>query len=153
MIFGLWTIIVVLVKMAFAQTNPKVLVFSATNAYRHDSIPTAIAALEAAGDAHDIQFVDMEDSEVFDANRLSLFDAILFLMVTDTPDNPILNDVQQQAFQDYLNKGGNFVGIHAASDCLHNTTFYGAELGAYFLDHPALGPATFLNDIDPTQLA
>jgi hypothetical protein len=41
----------------------------------------------------------------------------------------VLDDVGKGAFQNYLNLGGNFVGIHAASDCLRNTTFYGKELG------------------------
>lgn len=33
------------------------------------------------------------------------------------------------AFQDYLNMGGNFVGIHSASDSLNTTTFFGQEIG------------------------
>lgn len=41
----------------------------------------------------------------------------------------VLDDSGKQAFQGYLDKGGNFVAVHAASDCLRNTTFYGRELG------------------------
>ena len=33
------------------------------------------------------------------------------------------------AFQRYLDSGGNFIGIHAAADCLVNTSFYGREVG------------------------
>ncbi|KAG8877339.1 hypothetical protein FRB97_003527 [Tulasnella sp. 331] len=145
--FVLWAIIVL--KTIVAQQDPKVLVFSATNAFRHDSIPTAVAALEKAGEAHDVEIVNSENAADFNDNSLSRYDLVLFLMVTDTVADPILNTVQQQAFQDYLNKGGNFVGVHASSDCLHNATFYGAELGAYFLSHRTIGPATFLNNIEP----
>lgn len=68
-------------------------------------------------------------------------------MVTDTsPANPIMNTDQQQAFQDYLNLGGNFIAVHAASDCLHDTTFYGQELGAYFLSHPTISTAVSVMD-------
>ena len=69
------------------------------------------------------------------------YDAVLFLMVTDISPNDILNTEQQQAFQDYLNSGGNFVAIHAASDCLHDVDFYGKEVGAYFLSHPNISQA------------
>jgi hypothetical protein len=41
----------------------------------------------------------------------------------------VLDEVGKVAFQKYLNSGGNFIGIHAASDCLRNTTFYGNETG------------------------
>jgi len=41
----------------------------------------------------------------------------------------VLDDSGKAAFQRYLDSGGNFVGIHSASDCLVNTTFYGDELG------------------------
>ncbi len=34
------------------------------------------------------------------------------------------------AFQRYLNAGGNFVGLHSASDTLRNSTAYVHELGA-----------------------
>lgn len=44
----------------------------------------------------------------------------------------VLDDSGKAAFQKYLNLGGNFIGIHAASDCLRNTTFYGKEVGASF---------------------
>ena len=33
------------------------------------------------------------------------------------------------ALQNYLNKGGNFVRIHSASDSLNTTTFFGQEVG------------------------
>jgi hypothetical protein len=47
----------------------------------------------------------------------------------------VLDEDGKTAFQKYLDLGGNFVGIHAASDCLRNTTFYGNETGADPLLH------------------
>jgi len=41
----------------------------------------------------------------------------------------VLDDAGKAAFQTYLNAGGNFIGVHSASDCLRNTTFYGREVG------------------------
>jgi hypothetical protein len=41
----------------------------------------------------------------------------------------VLDAEGKTGFQDYLNKGGNFVGIHSASDSLNTTKFFGQELG------------------------
>ena len=41
----------------------------------------------------------------------------------------VLDEAGKAAFQKYLDLGGNFVGIHSASDCLRNTTFFQKELG------------------------
>ncbi|KIO34295.1 hypothetical protein M407DRAFT_240629 [Tulasnella calospora MUT 4182] len=134
-----------------AAQPAKVLIFSATNGYRHESIPDAISALTTAGPSHNIEFDQTEDSTAFTDANLTTYDAILFLMVTDVSPNDIINLEQQTAFQNYLNSGGNFVGIHSASDCLHDAVFYQREIGAYFWDHPTLGEATFLNNVDPTH--
>lgn len=50
----------------------------------------------------------------------------------------VLTQAGKDAFQDYLNKGGNFIGIHSATDCLNTTAFYEKEIGAYFDYHPVL---------------
>ena len=41
----------------------------------------------------------------------------------------VLDDAGKTAFQNYLNKGGNFIGVHSASDTLRTTQFYMQELG------------------------
>lgn len=41
----------------------------------------------------------------------------------------VLDENGKAALQKYLDLGGNFVGIHSASDALRNTTFYGNEVG------------------------
>jgi hypothetical protein len=41
----------------------------------------------------------------------------------------VLDEAGKTAFQKYLDLGGNFIGIHSASDCLRNKTFYGNETG------------------------
>ena len=42
----------------------------------------------------------------------------------------VLDENGEAALQNYVNSGGNFVGIHAASDCQRNSSFFGKELGA-----------------------
>ena len=43
----------------------------------------------------------------------------------------VLDAEGKSALQDYLNNGGNFVGIHSASDSLNTTAFFGREIGQW----------------------
>ncbi|KAI0350012.1 class I glutamine amidotransferase-like protein [Trametes cingulata] len=119
----------------------RVLIYSATRDFRHDSIPTAVDALVAQGPAANITFDHTEDQTWFTDDRLQQYDALLFLSNT----GEVLDDAGKAAFQKYLNLGGNFVGIHSASDCLRNTTFFQKELGAAFDYHPELQNAASTN--------
>ncbi|KAH9902588.1 class I glutamine amidotransferase-like protein [Cubamyces lactineus] len=115
----------------------RVLIYSATRDFRHDSIPTAVDALVSHGPAANISFDHTEDQTWFTDDRLQQYDAILFLSNT----GEVLDEAGKAAFQRYLDLGGNFVGIHSASDCLRNTTFFQKELGAAFDYHPELQDA------------
>ncbi|KAL0572322.1 hypothetical protein V5O48_009644 [Marasmius crinis-equi] len=123
--------------------SASVLIYSATQGFRHDSIPTAIEALKARGPSVNIDFDNTEDENQFTDGNLARYDAIVFLSTT----GEILSSSGKTAFQNYLNLGGNFVGIHSASDCLVNDTFYGRETGAFFDYHPPLQNAT-INVLD-----
>jgi hypothetical protein len=50
----------------------------------------------------------------------------------------VLTQDGKDAFQMYLDKGGNFIGVHSATDCLNTTEFFGKEIGAYFDYHPEI---------------
>ncbi|KAG6909945.1 hypothetical protein DXG01_014214 [Tephrocybe rancida] len=108
------------------QAPARILIYSATAGFRHDSIPTATAALKANGPSINAQFDSTEDKSQFTLENLSQYDALLFLSTT----GEVLDDTGKAAFQTYLNLGGNFIGVHSASDTLVNTTFYGREIGA-----------------------
>ncbi|KDQ56748.1 hypothetical protein JAAARDRAFT_36238 [Jaapia argillacea MUCL 33604] len=116
----------------------RVLIYSRTLEYRHDSIPTAIQALKEKGPSYNILFDATEDPKLFTDENLSQYDALFFLHTT----GDVLNGTNLAAFQKYLDLGGNFVGVHAASACLYTTPFYGKELGAWFTYHPVLQNAT-----------
>ena len=57
----------------------RILIYSATRRFRHDSIPDAIAALKAHGPTANILFDDTEDQTRFTDSVLSEYNAILFL--------------------------------------------------------------------------
>lgn len=118
--------------MAQHQPLPaRVLIYSATAGFRHDSIPTAIAALKAKRTSINVEFDATEDRAQFTDTVLAGYDALLFLSTT----GEVLDDAGKAAFQKYLNLGGNFIAVHSSSDCLVNTTFYGREIGAIFDYH------------------
>ncbi|CAE6390108.1 unnamed protein product [Rhizoctonia solani] len=117
---------------------PRILIYTATEGYRHESIETATAALFQLGQKYNIEFDHTEDRALFNDKNLAKYDALLFLNNNDE----VLNESGKQAFQRYLNKGGNYVGVHGGGACLYNTTFYQREVGALFDYHPDLQPAT-----------
>lgn len=70
-----------LVVYALAQ-SPRILIYSATAGFRHDSIPTAIEALQNASNAINVRFDSTEDQTLFNDQNLARYDAILFLSTT-----------------------------------------------------------------------
>jgi len=117
-----------------------VLVFSKTAGYRHSSIAPGIAAIQALGAAHDFGVVATENANAFTAANLANFDAVIFLNTT----GDILNATQQVAFEQYIQGGGGWVGIHSAADTEYAWTWYGGLLGAHFQSHPEIQQATIV---------
>lgn len=110
----------------------RVLVFTKTAGFRHDSIPDAVAALEQLGAQHGFAVDATEDATRFSEPRLAPYDAVVFLLTT----GDVLDTAQQEAFERYIGAGGGYVGIHSASDTEHEWLWYGGLVGAYFKDHP-----------------
>lgn len=112
-----------------SHTQPaRLLVFSKTAAFRHASIPAAIAALRKLGQEHHVALDFTEDSTAFTTSNLMRYAAVVFLMTTGT----VLNTDQAQALENYIHAGGGYVGIHSASDTEYNWPWYGQLVGAYF---------------------
>ncbi|MGX1273375.1 ThuA domain-containing protein [Streptomyces phaeoluteigriseus] len=121
-----------------APEEAHVLVFSKTAGFRHDSIPDGIAALKELGGTDGFTVHATEDAGAFTPANLRRYDAVVFLSTT----GDVLDDTQQRAFEDYIHRGGGYVGIHAAADTEYDWPFYGGLAGAYFQSHPAIQPAT-----------
>jgi type 1 glutamine amidotransferase len=117
----------------------KVLVFSATAGYRHVSITNGIALIQALGATNNFGVDTTEDATLFNVANLAQYKVIVFL---NTTDDVLTNATQLSALQTYIEAGGGWVGVHAASDTLHNWPWYGQLVGAYFVYHPAIQQAT-----------
>jgi type 1 glutamine amidotransferase len=110
----------------------KILVFSKTVTFRHESISSGLAAIQKLGKENGFAVESTEDATVFNKEKLMDFKAIVFLNTTGN----ILTDEQQLAFELYIRSGGGFVGIHAATDTEYDWKWYGKLVGAYFNGHP-----------------
>ncbi|MCE7053083.1 ThuA domain-containing protein [Algoriphagus sp. AGSA1] len=114
--------------------KPKVLVFSKTAGFYHESIPNGIAAIQKLGSENNFEVDTTTQSSSFNEKNLSQYAAVIFLSTT----GDVLDHVQEAEFERYIQAGGGFVGIHAAADTEYHWGWYGRMVGGYFADHPGI---------------
>lgn len=114
-----------------------VLVVTATAGYRHDSIPTAVDAIQRLGHQTGAfattVIPETADLAALTPELLAQQHAICFI---STSGELPLSDVQKQALLDFVRNGGGFFGAHSATDTLYEWPEYGELIGAYFREHP-----------------
>jgi type 1 glutamine amidotransferase len=112
----------------------KILVFWLCKGYYHESIPATNKAIEVMGKktgAYDVVFSD--DMNMFDAKKLSEFDAVLFNNTTHLDFN---GPGQRQAMMDFVKSGKGIIGLHAASDNFYTWPEAAEMIGGQFDQHP-----------------
>ena len=124
----------------------RVLVFSRTAGFRHDSIPDGIAAIRRLADERGFVVEASEDPTVFRDGQLEQYRAVVFLSTT----GDILTRPQEEAFERYIRRGGGFVGIHAAADTEYGWSWYGGLVGSLFASHPEIQNAQ-VRVVDPAH--
>ncbi|MEM8999236.1 MAG: ThuA domain-containing protein [Bacteroidota bacterium] len=117
-------------------TKPKVLVFSKTMGFEHASIPKGIAAIQKLGEENGFVVDTTKNAALFTDEHLKDYSAIIFLSTTGN----VLDHQQEAAFERYIQAGGGFVGIHAATDTEYDWGWYGKLVGAFFQSHPSGTP-------------
>ncbi len=116
-----------------AQSNKlNVLVFSKTAAFRHQSIEAGQAAIKKMAAEKGFAVAFSEDASLFTEQSLKNYHVVIFLNTT----GDIFNQAQQTQFERYIQAGGGYVGIHAATDTEYEWPWYNKLAGAWFLDHP-----------------
>ncbi len=121
----------------FAQgSNPlkgkKILVFSKTAGFRHSSIPFCTKAIQKMGIDNGFEVDTTENADNFNEANLKKYSVVVFNSTTGN----VLTEPQQIAFERYIQAGGAFMGIHAASDTEYDWPWYGKLVGGYFNGHP-----------------
>ena len=120
-----------IISMIQAQ-NDKVLIFTKTKGFRHQSIEKGRAVIASLLLDQNIQIDSTENAEKFTFNNLKKYKALIFLNTT----GDLFDDNQQKALIKYIEQGGGFVGIHASTDAEYEWPWYGKMAGGYFESHP-----------------
>lgn len=138
--FLLLTCFIAVYSSVFASSKQlKILVFYKTAAYKHISIPAGIAAISKLGQENNFLVDTTSNSAIFDLKKLKDYTAVVFLSTS----GDMLNDFEQNQFEQYIRSGGGFVGIHGASAGEYDWHWYGKLVGAVFDGHPVQQVATF----------
>lgn len=147
--FTILLVLLIVMATSVSAKQKKILVFSKTAGFRHG------AAIEAGkktfmqfGVDNKFKIDTTENADAFTASNLKQYTAVVFLCTTGN----VLNDEQQQAFEQFIKAGGGFMGLHSAADTEYDWPWFGRLNGAYFKSHPKQQEAIF-NIVDSNNIA
>lgn len=125
-------------RSAEYMSERAVLVFSETKGWRHEAgIPAATLFFNRLGAEEGFSVHSTEDSQVFTAENLARFEAVVLNSVT----GDVLTDAEEKALQDWLEAGGGLIALHGAGDGSQESWPWYRQnvIGAAFSGHP-IGP-------------
>jgi len=136
-IIGIITVIIISLSYsnnmnAKLGDTSRILVFSKTEGWRHDSIEPGQDTLKSLGRQYGVEVDITEDDGQFTDENLSRYAAVVFLNTAGT----LFTDEQRAAFKRYIQNGGGYVGIHSATNTEYEWNWYNKLVGAYFKNHP-----------------
>jgi len=130
--------------------STRVLMLTATAAFRHESIPAARQAMAGlAASSGEFSLTATEDMSSLSADNLRAYDVVMFAL---TSGELSLSTAQQTALLDFVISGHGFIGVHSATDTLYEWPDYGRLIGAYFREHPWTQQGTVIVE-DPSHPA
>jgi type 1 glutamine amidotransferase len=116
----------------------KMLGYSRTTGYRHDSISAGKQLLMqiAAEQGFEIKFT--ETNEDITLEGLSQYEIVFFMNTS----GDIFNQTEEQAFEEWMTtKNGAFAGVHSATDTENGWRFYSEVTGQYYNNHGTCCPS------------
>ncbi len=146
-----FTALATIAPAAAEARQPRVLLFSHSTGYRHASIEPGIAAIQGLGSREKIAIVPSADPNIFSAESLKGFDAIILLSTSTDPKKPEsewFQGARRTALQSFVRRGGGIVAIHAASDSHYHWPWYLKMIGGHFASHPEGTPQGTLRVVD-----
>ena len=136
---------------AHAAAKAKVLVYSGSTGYRHESIPAAVESLKSIAAKAGYEVVATEDPEVFSADGLAPYKVLVLVSSTTDPKKPDsewFQGTRREALQGFLKAGKGVLALHAAADSHYNWGWYGQMIGGYFERHPKGTPKGVMTVVD-----
>ena len=119
--------------LSSARPAPKVLIYSGSTGFRHDSIPAADEAIKGIATKLGYGVDVSEDPAVFTKESLAQYKAIVFVSNTTDPKKPDsewFTGERRDALVGFLKDGKGVVGVHAAADSHYGWGWYGEMIGA-----------------------
>ena len=139
-----------LLQAADRRASFRVLVFSKTLGYRHDSITNGIATIRELGAQHGFDVDATEDPGAFTRTNLARYRVAVFLSVTGN----VLDTNQEATLKNFVVQGGGFAAIHGAifgpSACEDKWHWYGDMFCCAFTNHSKI-VAGVVNTEDPSN--
>lgn len=122
------------------QPHKKVLVYtrnytSSGKGYVHDNIADSVKAIRKMGAENGFGVDASDDPKVFTPENLKQYRALVF---SNSNNEAFENDAQRNAFKQFIEGGGGFVGIHSASGSERAWPYFWFVLGGSFARHPPL---------------
>ena len=118
-----------------AKDKPSILVFHKINGFDHGpSVSAATHAVQSLGEQMGWNVAVTDKGGAFNPKTLAQFDAVIW----NNNSGDVLTLSQRKAFENYVNNGGGYLGIHGAGgDFLYLWDWYADTLlGARFIGHP-----------------
>ncbi len=124
----------------------RVLVFTRTTGYRHESIEAGVRAVEGLASDDGIEVDHTEDPATFTEDSLRRYAVVVWLSTS----GEVLDDAQRAAFAAWLRAGGCFAGVHSATASELEWPEFQHVAGAVFTGHPDVQSAS-VHVEDPTH--
>lgn len=132
------------------MTGPSILVFSKTKSFRHDAgIAGADKFFADLAEERGYGLFTTVNSAVFNAEDLSRFKIVIF----NNMSGDALSPEQETVFQEWLENGGAWIGLHASGDNSQEDWHWYTDtlIGPDFIGHPS--HPQHLQDAKLVQLA
>lgn len=122
-------ILLILLQFGIYGQNFKVLHYTETSGFGHQTRQNSLAMFQAMGQQYGFSVDDDQTGASFDSlNKLSEYAVVIF---SNTSGDQILDSAQRANFEAYIQNGGSLLGIHAASDTYRHSTANGNNTGTW----------------------
>ncbi len=140
-LFGVFLLVLISFSPVLAEISRKldplngiqILVYTKNGkGFVHDNIPSAVASIQAMGQANQFKVVVSDDPAVFTESNLKKYH---FLVFTSTNNDVFDTDDQRLAFRRYIEAGGGFLGVHSVTGTERNWKWFKMMIGETFSWH------------------
>lgn len=123
------TTLLLILALSLCSQGPKILHYSETSGHDHNTRSNSLSMFQTiAGPLGATVVGDQDGSEFNSLENLEAYDLVVF---SNTSGDRILNSAQRANFESYIQGGGSYLGIHAASDTYRHSTANGSGTGTW----------------------